>query len=128
MIRRTVLIAAAGAALAIVPTAAFGYGASDYSNKGTVSDSTPSIGQGFTVIVHGPAGVGVSSGGRGGAAMAADIAPLACFFFAFFPVLAGGGAAPFAVGGRIAACQRRQVRMSQWGPRNRRMPGCNLTT
>jgi LPXTG-motif cell wall-anchored protein len=60
MIRRTVFIAAAAAALAIVPTAAFGYGASDYSNKGTVSDSTPAIGQSFTVTIHGPAGASVT--------------------------------------------------------------------
>ena len=60
MIRRTVFIAAAAAALAIVPTAAFGYGASDYSNKGTVSDSTPAAGQSFTVTVHGPGGASVT--------------------------------------------------------------------
>lgn len=60
MIRRTVLIAAAAAALAIVPTAAFGYGATDYTDKGTVSDSTPAAGQAFTVTVKGPANASVT--------------------------------------------------------------------
>jgi LPXTG-motif cell wall-anchored protein len=60
MIRRTVLIAAAAAALAIVPTAAFGYGATDYTNTGTVSDSTPAAGVAFTVTVQGPANTSVT--------------------------------------------------------------------
>jgi LPXTG-motif cell wall-anchored protein len=60
MIRRMVFIAAAAAALAIVPTAAFGYGGTSYTDKGTVSDSTPAPGQSFTVTVHGPAGTSVT--------------------------------------------------------------------
>ncbi len=58
MIRRTVFIAAAAAAMAIVPTAAFGYGAPDYTT--TVSTSSPTVGQPFTFTVHGPAGAQVT--------------------------------------------------------------------
>ncbi len=58
MIRRTVFIAAAAAALAIVPTAAFGYGATDYTT--TVSVPAPTVGQSFTFTVHGPAGAQVT--------------------------------------------------------------------
>lgn len=60
MIRRKVLIVAAAAALVLAPSAAFGYGAQDYSNLGTVSDSTPAVGQSFTVTVQGPANTPVS--------------------------------------------------------------------
>ena len=55
-IRRTALVAAAAVALALVPSAAMAYGADDYSNDGTVSDTTPAAGQSFTVTVTGPAG------------------------------------------------------------------------
>lgn len=54
MIRRKVLIVAAAAALVLAPSAAFGYGAQDYTNKGTVSDSTPAAGESFSVTVQGP--------------------------------------------------------------------------
>jgi LPXTG-motif cell wall-anchored protein len=54
MIRRKVLIVAAAAALVLAPSAAFGYGAQDYTNKGTVSDSTPATGESFSVTVQGP--------------------------------------------------------------------------
>ena len=60
MIRRKVLIVAAAAALVLAPSAAFGYGATDYSNLGTVSDSTPAVGQSFTVTVQGPGNTPVS--------------------------------------------------------------------
>ena len=59
-IRRTALVAVAAVALALVPSAAFAYGAGDYSNKGTVSDTTPALGQSFTVTVVGPAGAQVT--------------------------------------------------------------------
>ena len=42
-IRRTALVAVAAVALALVPSAAMAYGADDYSNKGTVSDTVPSF-------------------------------------------------------------------------------------
>lgn len=60
MIRRKVLIVAAAAALVLAPSAAFGYGATDYTNKGTVSDSTPAAGESFSVTVQGPANAGVT--------------------------------------------------------------------
>ncbi|WP_421732393.1 peptidase [Cellulomonas sp.] len=59
-IRRTALVAVAAVALALVPSAAFSYGASDYTNKGTVSDTTPAAGESFTVTVAGPAGASVT--------------------------------------------------------------------
>ena len=59
-IRRTALVAVAAVALALVPSAAFAYGAGDYSNRGTVSDTTPAAGQSFTVTVVGPAGANVT--------------------------------------------------------------------
>ncbi|HEY0215749.1 MAG TPA: peptidase, partial [Cellulomonas sp.] len=55
MFRRTLTTAAAAAALVLVPTAAFGYGADDYSDTGSVSDTTPTVGQAVTVTVQGPA-------------------------------------------------------------------------
>jgi LPXTG-motif cell wall-anchored protein len=51
MIRRNILTVAAAAALVLAPSAAFGYGAQDYVNKGTVSDSTPASGQVLAVTV-----------------------------------------------------------------------------
>lgn len=59
-IRRTALVAVAAVALALVPSAAFSYGAGDFSNKGTVSDTTPAAGESFTVTVTGPAGASVT--------------------------------------------------------------------
>ena len=60
MIRRNILTVAAAAALVLAPTAAFGYGGTDYTDKGTVSDTTPAIGQSFTVTVKGPANASVT--------------------------------------------------------------------
>ena len=60
MFRRSVTILVAAAALALAPAAAFGYGGADYSNKGTVSDATPAIGQQFTVTVAGPSNTNVT--------------------------------------------------------------------
>lgn len=57
--RLTAAVAIAGA-LALAPSAAFAYGANDYSNKGTVSDTTPAAGTPFTVTVQGPANTGVT--------------------------------------------------------------------
>ncbi|MBD7917218.1 immunoglobulin domain-containing protein [Cellulomonas sp. Sa3CUA2] len=53
-ISRTVATAAIAGALALAPTAAFAYGASDYTNTGTASDTTPAVGQSFTITVQGP--------------------------------------------------------------------------
>lgn len=67
-IRRTALVAFAAVALALVPSAAMAYGSSDYSNKGTVSDSTPAAGVPFTVTVVGPPNTSVTltiAGGSG---------------------------------------------------------------
>ncbi|AEE44860.1 hypothetical protein [Cellulomonas fimi] len=58
--RRAIVTAAAVAGLVLAPTAAFGYGADDYSNDGTVSDTTPAVGQAFTVTVKGPANTPVT--------------------------------------------------------------------
>ncbi len=52
--RRILAAVAAAATLALAPTAAFAYGAGDYSNDGTVSDTTPAVGTPFTVTVTGP--------------------------------------------------------------------------
>jgi len=60
MIRRSILALAAAAVLVLAPTAAFGYGASDYTDKGSVSDTTPAVGQPFTVTVKGPASASVT--------------------------------------------------------------------
>lgn len=60
MFRRSVTILVAAAALALAPAAAFGYGGDDYSNKGTVSDTTPDIGQQFTVTTAGPSNTNVT--------------------------------------------------------------------
>ena len=60
MFRRSIVILVAAAALALAPAAAFGYGAGDYSNKGTVSDTTPDIGQQFTVTAAGPSNTNVT--------------------------------------------------------------------
>lgn len=60
MFRRSVTILVAAAALALAPAAAFGYGAGDYSDKGTVSDTTPDIGQQFTVTAAGPSNTNVT--------------------------------------------------------------------
>lgn len=57
--RVTAAVAIAGA-LALAPSAAFAYGANDYSNKGTVSTTTPTSGTPFTVTVQGPANTGVT--------------------------------------------------------------------
>jgi LPXTG-motif cell wall-anchored protein len=54
-ISRAVATAAIAGALALAPTAAFGYGASDYTNTGTLSDTTPALGESFTITVVGPA-------------------------------------------------------------------------
>ena len=59
-IRRTVATAVTAAALALAPTAAFAYGAEDYTNTGTVSDTTPALGTPFTVTVQGPANTPVT--------------------------------------------------------------------
>jgi len=59
-IRRSALVAVAAVGLALVPSAAMAYGSGDYSNKGTVSDTTPAVGQSFTVTVTGPAGASVT--------------------------------------------------------------------
>ncbi|GEK21492.1 DUF4175 domain-containing protein [Cellulomonas xylanilytica] len=59
-IRRTALVAVAAVALALVPSAAMAYGAQDYTNRGTVSDTTPAAGESFTVTVVGPAGADVT--------------------------------------------------------------------
>ncbi|QCB94545.1 LPXTG cell wall anchor domain-containing protein [Cellulomonas shaoxiangyii] len=53
-IRRTVATAVTAAALALAPTAAFAYGAADYTNRGTASDTTPALGESFTITVEGP--------------------------------------------------------------------------
>lgn len=53
-IRRTVATAVTAAVLALAPTAAFAYGAADYTNRGTASDTTPAVGQSFTITVEGP--------------------------------------------------------------------------
>ncbi len=53
-IRRTAAIAVTAAALALAPSAAFGYGAEDYTNLGTASTATPVIGTSFTITVVGP--------------------------------------------------------------------------
>lgn len=58
--RRALVTAAAAAALVLAPSAAFGYGAENYQNKGTVSDSTPAAGETFTVTVKGPASTNVT--------------------------------------------------------------------
>ena len=58
--RRLAASVAAAAALALVPSAAFAYGAGDYSNSGTVSDTTPAAGVPFTVTVKGPAKASVT--------------------------------------------------------------------
>jgi hypothetical protein len=49
--RRTALVAAAAVALVLAPTAAQAYGANDYSNTGTVSNTSAS---GFAVALKGP--------------------------------------------------------------------------
>jgi hypothetical protein len=54
-IRRTAAVTLTAAALALLPSAAFGYGAADYSNTGTASTTTPTVGQPFTITVQGPA-------------------------------------------------------------------------
>lgn len=59
-IRRTALVAFAAVALALVPSAAMAYGAGDYSNDGTVSDTTPAAGVPFTVTVVGPPNTAVT--------------------------------------------------------------------
>ena len=59
-IRRTVATAVTAAAIALAPTAAFAYGAEDYTNTGTVSDTTPALGSPFTVSVQGPANTPVT--------------------------------------------------------------------
>lgn len=56
---RTVVTAAIAGALALAPTAAFGYGAADYSNLGTASTTTPVVGQPVTITVQGPPGANV---------------------------------------------------------------------
>src|SRR6188768_563252 len=50
-IRRTALVAAAAVALALAPTAAQAYGAEDFSNTGTVSNTSA---DGFAVSLTGP--------------------------------------------------------------------------
>ncbi|WP_456844270.1 LPXTG cell wall anchor domain-containing protein [Cellulomonas sp. P5_C6] len=67
-IRRTALVAFAAVALALVPSAAMAYGSGDYSNKGTVSDTTPAAGVPFSVTVVGPPNTSVTltiAGGSG---------------------------------------------------------------
>lgn len=59
-VRRIFAAVAAAATLALVPTAAFAYGAGDYSNSGTVSDTTPAVGTPFTVTVKGPGNASVT--------------------------------------------------------------------
>ena len=54
-ISRTVASAVLAGALALSPTVAFAYGASDYTNTGTASDTTPAVGESFTITVTGPA-------------------------------------------------------------------------
>lgn len=51
---RTVVTAAIAGALALAPTAAFGYGAADYTNTGTASTTTPVVGSSFSITVAGP--------------------------------------------------------------------------
>lgn len=58
--RHVVAAVSAAAAIALVPTAAFAYGAGDYSNKGTVSTTSPTLGTPFTVTVQGPANTSVT--------------------------------------------------------------------
>ncbi|NKY41245.1 peptidase, partial [Cellulomonas septica] len=58
--RRALVTAAAAAALVLAPSAAFGYGAENYQDKGTVSDSTPAAGEAFKVTVKGPAKTNVT--------------------------------------------------------------------
>ena len=58
-IRRTAAVTLTAAALALRPSAAFGYGAADYSNTGTASTTTPTVGQPFTITVQGPANIPV---------------------------------------------------------------------
>lgn len=59
-IRRTVATAVTAVALALAPTAAFAYGAADYTNRGTASDTTPALGESFTITVQGPANTPVN--------------------------------------------------------------------
>ena len=54
-IRRTAAVTVTAAALALLPSAAFGYGAADYTNTGTASTTTPTVGTPFTITVQGPA-------------------------------------------------------------------------
>lgn len=58
--RRAFVVAAAAAALVLAPSAAFGYGAENYQDKGTVSDTTPATGEAFKVTVKGPANTNVT--------------------------------------------------------------------
>lgn len=53
-IRRAVAVGALAVGLALVPSAAMGYGASDYTNLGTASTTTPLVGVPFTITVVGP--------------------------------------------------------------------------
>lgn len=59
-VRHVVAAVTAAAAIALVPTAAFAYGANDYSNKGTVSTTAPAPGSPFTVTVQGPPNTSVT--------------------------------------------------------------------
>lgn len=51
MIRRIIMVAAAAAALTLVPSAAMAYNAPGFNS--TVSDSTPAIGQPVTIVITG---------------------------------------------------------------------------
>ncbi|GIG38801.1 hypothetical protein Cph01nite_05630 [Cellulomonas phragmiteti] len=53
-ISRLVATATIAGALALAPTAAFAYGAADYTNVGSVSTASPVIGQSITITVVGP--------------------------------------------------------------------------
>ncbi|MBO3088797.1 LPXTG cell wall anchor domain-containing protein [Cellulomonas dongxiuzhuiae] len=58
-ISRTVATAVLAGALALSPAVAFAYGAEDYTNTGTASDTTPAVGESFTITVTGPANTAV---------------------------------------------------------------------
>ncbi|UJP41002.1 peptidase [Cellulomonas palmilytica] len=59
-VRRAVASAAIVGALVLSPSAAFGYGAEDYTDTGTASTTTPAVGQSFTITVVGPPGARVT--------------------------------------------------------------------
>lgn len=59
-VRRAALSAIAAVTIVLAPTAALAYGPEDFTNDGTVSDTTPGAGESFTVTVEGPANTDVT--------------------------------------------------------------------